>query len=182
MSYNTKKSIHSRRGVAIIIAIITASIVLSLGATALNVSLKQLQFSSFAQGSVSAFYATNSAFECALLWDFNPQAPFTESVFATSSDSSGSTIPNLPPGSGIICGATDLSDFGVSSVVSTPTAATTTFTMRYSADISQPCGDVIVAKYEDGAGNTRTSVIARGLNSCDPNAPRRAERGLRVAY
>ncbi len=176
MSYYKKNVTGGRRGVAIIIAILTASIILSLGASALNVSLKQLRFSSFGQGSISAFYATNSAFECALLWDLNPQAPFTESVFATSTSS---VVPGN--GSGISCAATDLSS--VWNVVRNATAATTTFTVRYSAiDVSQPCGDVTVAKYEDGSGNTRTTVTSRGLNSCDTNAQRRAERGLRVSY
>jgi len=176
MFYHTGNYKKSKQGVAVIIAIITASIVLSLGASALNLSLKQLQFSSLGQGSVSAFYSANTAFECALLWDLSPSAPYTESVFATSTSS---TVPTA--GSGITCAATDLSS--VWSVVAGPTAATTTFTVRYSAtDITEPCGNVVVAKYEDGSGNTRTSVTARGLNSCDDNAPRRTERGLRVFY
>lgn len=171
--------LQANAGVALFIAILTAGIVLSIGMSALNITLKELILSSIGRESSVAFYAADTGIECALLWDLTPPAPFTESVFATSSASGPP-----PSGSGINCINTDISSVWNYNgpPARTADAATTTFTLQFSPDIGDPCAIVLIAKYEDGSGNVRTKIDVRGLNSCDPARQRRVERGIRVSY
>lgn len=170
---------RGKRGVALFIAILMSSIVLSIGTSVMNITLKEIQLASLGGASAKAFHSASAGLECALMWDLNPQSPFTDSVFATSSQS-------IPPasGSGVWCAVSDISSVWLldGPPARTPTSATTTFTVRFSASASDPCADVSVVKYVDGSGDTRTKIESRGLNSCDPGQTRRSERGVRIQY
>ena len=63
------KKIPSHRGFVILFAMMIASIILIVSATMYNISKKAIIVSSFARESQRAFYAANSALECALFHD-----------------------------------------------------------------------------------------------------------------
>lgn len=60
---------NKKRGVAILFAILLVSIVLTVGLTLLNITLRQLVLSSLARESQFAFYAADSARNCARYYD-----------------------------------------------------------------------------------------------------------------
>lgn len=57
------------RGFAILFAVLTASLLMSIGISIFGISLKELSVSTASEGSLIAFYAADSARECALYWD-----------------------------------------------------------------------------------------------------------------
>jgi len=54
-----KKNINNK-GIAIFVAILTASIALAIGASVLSVTIKQLKLSSFGAGSTQALFSADS--------------------------------------------------------------------------------------------------------------------------
>lgn len=60
---------HTERGFTILLAAIVASLVLSLGISVFSIAQKQLLLSSTGRNSQYAFYAADTAAECALYWD-----------------------------------------------------------------------------------------------------------------
>jgi len=58
-----------QRGFTLLLAALTASIVLSLGASIFLIAQKELTLSSLGRDSQYAFYAADQAAECALYWD-----------------------------------------------------------------------------------------------------------------
>ncbi len=66
---NSPSSIKSQRGFTVFIAALVSSIVLALGISMFDIALKQLALSSLGRESQFAFYAADTAAECALYWD-----------------------------------------------------------------------------------------------------------------
>lgn len=58
------------RGFTLLLAALVASIVLALGTSIFEIAQKQLTLSSIGRDSQFAFYAADTAVECALYWDF----------------------------------------------------------------------------------------------------------------
>jgi Tfp pilus assembly protein PilX len=63
-----KKSSKSTTGFAMLFAVLTASLLLSIGLAIFNISFKELLISTNARESQIAFYAADSARECAVYW------------------------------------------------------------------------------------------------------------------
>lgn len=59
----------SNRGFTILLAALVASLVLSLGISVFSIAQKQLILASTSRNSQYAFYAADTAAECALYWD-----------------------------------------------------------------------------------------------------------------
>ena len=71
--WNLKPNTYNRRGqrgFTLLLAALVASIVLSLGAAVFGIAQKQLTLSAIGRDSQFAFYAADTAAECALYWDF----------------------------------------------------------------------------------------------------------------
>lgn len=159
------------KGFTLLIAILVASLLISIGFSLAGFAVKQLIISTTGRESQFAFYAADSGIECAFYWDF--KYGFA-SAFATSSDSS-------PPSSGITCNGEDVSARPWS-VVADANRATTTFAFSFAP---QPyCAVVTVNKW----GST-TTVESRGYNEgtisgagCTSSSNRRVERAIRVRY
>lgn len=151
----------SPRGFTLLIAIVLTSVLLAIGLALLDVTYKQVTLSSSARQSQYAFYAADSALECALYWD-QQQNAFSYTAPLTS----------------IRCNATDLP---LTTSVS-GTVRTTTF--------SVPCpggtiADVTVYKTNGAtacSGSSTSCLYASGYNVCDASNSRRIERGLKVFY
>lgn len=60
----------SKRGITLLIAVLTASLMLSISLSIFNIAIKELVISSSGRDSHTAFYAADSGIECALYWDY----------------------------------------------------------------------------------------------------------------
>jgi hypothetical protein len=61
---------NRQRGFTLLLAALIASIVLELGTAIFEIAQKQVTLSSIGRNSQFAFYAADTAAECALYWDF----------------------------------------------------------------------------------------------------------------
>jgi hypothetical protein len=64
-----RKSRVKERGFTVLLAALVASLVLSLGISVFSIAQKQLVLASTGRNSQYAFYAADTAAECALYWD-----------------------------------------------------------------------------------------------------------------
>jgi hypothetical protein len=91
-----KNSRFKEMGSTLILALLVASILLSVGFGLSNIATKEIKLSSIGSESGAAFYAADAGIECALFWDI--QRPYDKlagsvglslplGTFATSSDS-----------------------------------------------------------------------------------------------
>lgn len=152
----------SPRGFTLLIAVVLTSVLLSVGFALLDITYKQIVLSSTARQSHIAFYAADSAMECALYWDQQHNA------FGYTG-----ALPSVR------CGAVDIP---VSSSVSGQTRTST---------FSIPCGTGVSAQitvYKTtgsatcGSDASQSCIYASGFNTCNASDPRRIERGLKVFY
>src|SRR5229473_174899 len=66
---NNSKLKTNQKGFTLLLAALISSIVLSLGAAIFSIAQKELALSSVGRNSQFAFYAADTAAECALYWD-----------------------------------------------------------------------------------------------------------------
>ncbi len=76
--HTTRRVKQRERGFTLLLAALVSSIVLALGASIFAIAQKEVQLSSIGRDSQFAFYAADTAAECALYWDFR------DSYFASS--------------------------------------------------------------------------------------------------
>lgn len=58
-----------KKGITLLIAVLTAGVLLSISLAIFNIAIKELVISSTGRESQVAFYAADSGVECALYWD-----------------------------------------------------------------------------------------------------------------
>ena len=68
---NTFTRREKQEGIALLITLLLMGVLLSIGASLINITLKQYQFAGLALASESAFQAANAGMECVLYHDFN---------------------------------------------------------------------------------------------------------------
>ena len=171
----SKNRSKSLTGFTIFFAMLVGGLALAIGVAIYDLTVRELDLSGTATQSQYAIYAADTGAECALYWDLkcslNPYCTggAAGSAFATSSQS-------VTPPSGILCNSVDVAP----TVVSTLTAATTTFTVTF---LPQPyCASVTVAK---SGIPTQTTITSKGYNAACPPAAvgtTRLERALQVSY
>lgn len=157
-----------KKGFVILIAVLVSSLMISLGAFIANIAVKELTLSSSGRDSQTAFYAADSALECALYQDIRVQS------FSASSSDPG-------PGS-VYCNGQTWSIISQSGDADT---GTTYFDVIFEYDqVAQlsPYARVKVEKKFIGTINDRTTIEARGYNIRDVLSPNRVERALQVIY
>lgn len=164
--YETNYSKQQERGVAILFAILLVSIVLTVGLSLLNITLRQLLLSSLARESQFAFYAADSARACARYYDSldNPE----ERPFGYFFSNSGVLAYEGPVGAlNLTCGD------GLSPVTSSAgvDSSTFSFTVSFGNSIGKKtCAEVMVSKYTGGGAELemgKTRIVARGYNNYD---------------
>lgn len=80
------KGAERARGFAMLFSVLTSSLVLAIGLSIFNLTLKELTLSSSGRESQYAFYVSDTAAECALYWDLEavtfstPLAPRDPSI------------------------------------------------------------------------------------------------------
>ncbi len=68
MAINNTKQSSTESGFALLITLIVVGVVLSIGLTILDLSIKQVRLSTNAKDSEEAFHAANAGMECARYW------------------------------------------------------------------------------------------------------------------
>ena len=158
MHIHFTQKLRYRKGVALFIALVTASIVLAIGMSILNLTLKSFLLSGAARDSEMAFSAADAGMECAQYWN--------------SSNAAAGGKFSLPAGSN-----TQIDCMGVPMSFSVASFGTkNTFSLDWGA--SAPlCTKIEVTKFQNtlDCPNTKvlplvstcTEIISRGYNkSC----------------
>ena len=172
-----------KKGFTLLFAVLVSVLVLAVGASLVNLALKQIILSGSGRESQYAFYAAGTGIDCAVFWHIQNLEGTSGLVFATSSDS---TLVHGQLGDDqVLCAGNAI----ITQVVSTPglsnwnldisarNEATTSFWIEYE-DFNY-CAYVTVRKYISAAGPI-TEINSYGYNTCDVDNPRRIERGLRA--
>lgn len=166
--------LHSR-GFSMLFSVLASSLVLSIGLSIFNLTLKELVLSSSGRESQFAFYAADSGAECALYWDLEGT-----NIFATS------TSTHLPSNPSPEC---NLQPISITASPRTGSSATTQFQFDVykpgDATASWYCAKVKVVK-TDVSGATQTVIESRGYNNqcglLSTSDINRVERALRIRY
>lgn len=178
---------QKNKGISLIIALFTMTLMLSLSFSIGNIIMRQFRIINTSVSSQTAFYAADSALECAIYWDIisddgviNIQNPVDD----TDTYVFGSTFSN--PQNVIQCGPNGAPINLISSVDPVDNAQVTTFAVDYSTPTAPACASVTVHKLPD-----RTLINTLGYNAqanstgCDLTKTveqRVVERGLRYAH
>jgi len=170
---NTKEKKGRSRGFTLLLAALVASIALSLGSSIYTIVSKEITLSSIGQDSQFAFYAADTAAECALYWDsrfnwFSTSTPPATPV--AMCDNQPLTLLN-PPGRA--------------------NSYTPTSTMEFEIDLFTDvsagyCADVEVEKGVNQSTNAVTTlIIANGYSvncSTIDTAPDALQRTVELQY
>jgi len=174
------KNNRGEKGFAVLFSVMLASFLITLGISIFSISLKEIMITTSTRDSQVAYYAADSARECAIYWDIK------QGAFPPCFDSNGNFIdctetsnPSTKPT--ITCNGVDMDiNFShpqyVSTVYWTGANAIIDF-FKYSVDnINSPRADVKIFK-DYSTGNIRTTIEAYGHNTGIMG--RRVERGIR---
>ena len=104
LNLNRKKREKEKKGFAMLFAVLTASLLVTIGVSIFSISLKELMISASIRDSQTANYASESAYECFKYWqlfdkgDLRAFSPVTPTLVGTSTvdrlktESSSATI------------------------------------------------------------------------------------------
>ncbi|MGB0925359.1 MAG: hypothetical protein ACPGTS_01475 [Minisyncoccia bacterium] len=198
-----KKYIHSKKGFVILFAMLVSSLMLLISGGVYNLVQKQLVLSSYARESQVAFYAADSALECALFYDVSAHIPAPETTYFPAGQPSSYSSPGMRCGAGnpraerlnVRTGGDNYTD---------------SFVFRYASEaqevpgivfgrpfLDSGCAYVLVEKKVDNTDPANPEVSVRitstGFNVCvktesgqfdapDTNDPRLLERRISVQY
>lgn len=160
-------NLQSKSGFAMLFSVLISSLLVVIGLSIFNITLKELSISTSSRESQTAFYAANSGMECALYWDLKGNG--SRSAFASTSVAteiaSAKTVP-------AVCNAV---------TVNSATSATTGFNFNITPDSNGPCVEVTVSKTPGypTADRMTTLIESRGKNICSSSG-RKVERGLKA--
>lgn len=160
---------RAKKGFVMLFSVLISSMLVVIGLSIFNITLKELTISTSGRESQVAFYAANSGIECALYWNLKGNG--SRSAFASTTAQeeidSAKTVP-------AVCNAV---------TVNSATSATTNFTFYVNdpSDLNGPCVDVVVVKTPGvpSLGKLTTLIESRGRNICG-TVGRRVERGLKA--
>lgn len=169
-----------RGGFAMLFAVLTSSVLLSIGLSIFNLTVKELVLSSSGRESQFAFYAADTGIECVLYWDFKGT-----NIFATSTGS-GSRNPSPANPDCVNTQGQPAQTIDIDPVSSDIDSAETRFELIIpNVDAlggSAPyCASVTVTKALNGS-IIETTIDSRGYNTCDVSEVSRVERAIRVRY
>lgn len=205
------KGKNHNKAFTLFVSLLVASLLLAIGFSIGNILIKQLILTQTGSGTQIAFYAADSAAECALFWDRKNASgiTLTDSPFGTSTISDLRLIcgsGNAVDGGGLVYGFSKTCDDNLCGA--SATAATSTFFVDYR-DSKDPrylaCAQVTVfKKFDLVTGGEETIIDSRGYNTdliveesglgygygggavstarCNLERPRVVERGLYLNY
>lgn len=154
-------------GFTLYVAITISAVLLVIVTSLVNLSVKQSIVSHTISDSQQAFYAADSALECAFYWDVK--------------NSSGSSAFDPEAGSGTDINCNVINDPTNHWVVGGSNILTTNVgPIHYNS--GKFCAEFTVKKTLVSPGVYTTAIEAKGYNTCDLTAPRRVERAVRATY
>ncbi len=166
---------------------LVGSLALSVGFAIYDLAVREIDLSAAASQSQYAIYVADTGVECALYWDSKaPLLNDSPSVFGTSSLATWGTAANCNGQNIVAAGtppvpiSTPPTGWSAWVITSTPTAATTTFTISLLPN--QPYCAVVQVGKSTQAGVLYTNVISKGYNNCGVSGAAKLERVLRVSY
>ena len=168
MIFKTLKIKNKNNGFALLYTALVSSLLLSLAMSISVIVMKDIRLSSISRESQKAFYAADSAAECALYWSFR------KDKFATSTAVT----------SGVTCDNQDIADSshelpGLDSDGVQGVGGTNLTKYRYDID-NKYCAIVFVYKNNSAP---KTTIEARGYNTkCDSPSRIKLERAVRLQY
>lgn len=160
------------KGFALIVAVVLSGVAAAVTITLTTLAYKNLMLSSTAKESQYAFYAADSALECALYWDNG-----AHNVFKYAASPTSVTI-HCPIG---VDSAT-----AVTLVGSSPDSNTTEYRSGWFTVNGTHCARITI--YKDSPSSPATKLYADGVNkSCNDfsgssGTSRAVERGLKASY
>ncbi len=151
-------------------AVLVSSVLLSIGLSIFNLTVKELVLSSSGRESQFSFYSADTGAECAIYWDFKGT-----DIFATSSNSR-TPSPSNPDCVGSL--------INIEPFIYVPSSATTQFTLDIPSGSPEYCTIVTIKKWSDNPPIINTEIDSRGYNTkcSDTTNPNRVERALKVTY
>ena len=193
--YPLPSTLRARRGFTLYYAVLIGSVLLLIGASLLNLSLKEFLLSAAVRESEYAFFAADSGIECALRWDLK-ELWSNRPIFQINDNAGGVSAPFYIPASNkdeVRCNDGTVTFNPAVSVDSKN--ATTTFSYNVGAS-PQYCVRVQVIKNivinTQGTGTTAddedevwTTINSRGYNfACSDTSvnTRKVERALTTLY
>lgn len=186
-----KNQIQKNKGISLIIALFTITLLLALSLSIGNIIVRQSRIINTSVSSQLAFYAADSALECAIYWDIISDDGLINKVNPeTSEDTYVFNITYPDTANTIKCGPAGAPKGFTKNIETDPDTAEeytkSSFYLDYSTSEYSACAFVNVRKY---AG--RTYIDSRGYNtgmgtdSCDLTnavARRIVERGLEYTH
>lgn len=161
------------RGFTLLLAALVSSVVLALGTSIYELAQKEIMLSSVGRDSQFAFYAADTAAECALYWDFR------YSYF-------GTTAPTDPAAQNPTCDGQALAATGRSASLPYTMVSGEMNLFSDTTPGGGYCGVVSVTKSLDPVTSAlRTVIRADGYNvSCAaiPTAPQALQRSVELHY
>lgn len=190
--FKNKKIENNKRGFTLLFAVLVSIMILAVGASIINIALKQVILSGSGRESQFAFYAANTGLECALYWDLNgtivDDNGNAEYVFPPPGSNRRDDVENINcSGTNLDSGEPHLQSYTLDGWNITDPDQTV-FRIAISNDLSDfdstlYCAEVTVAKEVDASGSITTTITSQGLNTCEPdNNPRAVQRGLVLRY
>jgi len=173
----------NNKGFTLLFASLIVSLVLSVGIAIANITLAQLTLSTAGRESQIALYNADTALECALYYQYKKFSQEDGSPFFPEPDEVEEDA--LPMKCATLDNEKISSDNARVSTVGTTTTTVYTFNLSpVACEPKDPAFQIEVNKtsiLKDGipVGNI-VNIRTRGYNTCNPNNPRRVERGLYV--
>jgi Tfp pilus assembly protein PilE len=194
-----KKTLYTQKnnnsGFTLLFAVLVATLVVSIGATIISIALRQTILSGTSRESQYAFYAANTALECAYYWDkigVQTTEGSNEIVFPAEGEARTANLSDITCSGINITTGNDSGGALITQPWNTSTTDETTFYIIVSNEGTLSlgshrfCAQAKVkkeAQFVDGVINTvLTTIEAKGYNTCDETNPRRVERGLIQQY
>lgn len=172
-----KLNFKNNKGYTLLFAVIVSSIVLSVGISIMNISRKEFQLAVASRDSVSAFYAADTGFECALNQDnyFATNTPGISITCLNQSITMFVTFPNTFPGGN---DGTGLFSFDLRMGATSKACAKVSVLKYYALDTSLN-SLVPTSRIESKGYNVGWNTAN---NTCSVNSPNRVERAIRYTY
>jgi len=175
------KTGRSSKGFAMLFSVLLSSLLISIGLSIFNISLKEVDVSSSARDSQIAYYAADSARECAVYWDIKKGA------FPACVDGLGSSCNqyNIEIGASdpinVKCGGNNIEIFNHGELGIRTEASMDDFFLYSTTSPKEPRADISIVKtYNSEEQAVETNIETRGHNTGIKG--RRIERGIDFNY
>lgn len=169
-----------QKGFTLLFAILVSTLVISIGASMISIALRQTVLSGTSRESQYAFYAADTAMECAYYWDTVGSNELENPIFPVSGNLDSTNVNN----SEIKCSGYEFLNSGEI----TTDSGVTNFKLQIKdigtsqKSLKTYCAEVTVIKEPESTGLTKTRIESKGYNTCDTNNIKRVERGLIQEY